>query len=372
MHIGVRVFCCFLMVVILLACGGCRATYTPAPATEWRGVWVSFLDLRELLANTTPTSAAAALDKVMDICVEHRLNTILFHVRSHSDAWYASSLFPASAVAAPLLAAGFDPLAYAVQAAHRRGLAIHAWINPYRIGPDPANAVTDAHFQKDGIWYYDPTDSRARQVILTGVREILEGYAVDGIHFDDYFYPTNMAAEGEDFENIPADTEPALWRQTHVNALISAVYGLVHTYPEKVFGISPAGTPTACADGYADIATWMTTAGYIDYICPQIYFGFQHETKAFDTLLTRWATMPRRQEVALYIGLALYKVGIRDDTYAGSGRGEWAQHYDIIARQVIALREKTMVGGFALFRYAHLTEDTAALRQERQALAACI
>lgn len=361
----------------MVFCCGCRPGNHTSPGdkttpdtTEMRGVWVSYLDLQTLLAGTDPTTAVTALDTIMDTCLEQGLNTVFFHVRSHSDAWYASALFPAAAEVASLLSGGFDPLAYAIDAAHQRGLSLHAWVNPYRIGTDPNRAVTqeEAIFQKDGVWYYNPAHPEAQQTILAGVREILDNYPVDGIHFDDYFYPAGMAAEGEAFENIQGDA--TLWRQTQVNTLICAVYGLVHN-SGRLFGVSPAGTPAACAAGYADVATWMTVPGYIDYICPQIYFGFQHETKAFDGLLAAWAAIPRREGVRLYVGLALYKAGMEDDPYAGTGRQEWAQHHDILARQVQALRAGG-ADGFALFRYSHLTENTPALQQERQALAACL
>ncbi len=361
----------------MVLCGGCRPGNTPSPSEnatpstgEMRGVWVSYLDLQALLADTDPSTAMTALDTLMDTCLRQGLNTVFFHVRSHSDAWYASGLFPAAAEAASLLSGGFDPLAYAIDAAHRRGLSLHAWVNPYRIGTDPTRAVTseEARFQKDGVWYYDPAHPEAQQAIVAGVREILDNYQVDGIHFDDYFYPAGMAAEGEAFEDIQGDA--ALWRQTQVNTLICAVYGLVHNR-DCLFGVSPAGTPAACTAGYADVATWMTVPGYIDYICPQIYFGFQHETKAFGQVLTTWATMSRLETVRLYVGLALYKAGMADDPYAGTGRQEWAQHHDILARQVQALRAGG-ADGFALFRYSHLIEDSAPLRQERQALAVCL
>lgn len=379
----------FRILATLMACilllGGCRGTDSPSslpespvedtdtPAPELRGVWVSFLDLQTLLTGTDPATAASALDGVMDTCRQQGLNTVFFHVRSHSDAWYQSALFSPTQEVAGLLKEGFDPLSYAVEAAHKRGLTLHAWINPYRIGTDPTRAVTkpEATFQKDGVWYYDPAHPAVRQAILAGVREVLDGYEVDGIHFDDYFYPEGMAAEAESFEDVPADTDPAVWRQTQVNALVSAVYGLVHSHGERLFGVSPAGSPAACAGVYADVATWLETPGYIDYLCPQIYFGFQHETHAFDRLLNTWTALPRREGVALYIGLAAYKVGLADDPYAGTGRTEWADSHDVLARQVTCLREGG-AGGFVLFRYQHLTEDTDALGQERQALAACL
>ena len=131
------------------------------------------------------------------------MNAVILHVRANSDAYYKSKIFkPVKSVQA-LIAGGFDPLAYAVQAAHKRGLQLHAWLNPYRIGTDESYAVGDN--AKQDVWfskfsnsqynrrcyYYIPTSTTAQKTILDGVREIVEGYDVDGIHFDDYFYPNN-------------------------------------------------------------------------------------------------------------------------------------------------------------------------------------
>ncbi len=366
--------CILAVLALLVGCAPTPAPLQPAPHTttddEWRGVWVSYLDLQALLADTTPATAATAIDGVMDTCVSAGLNRVLFHARSHSDAWYQSEQFPP---ATPLLSQGFDPLGYAVEAAHKRGLQLHAWINPYRIGPDKSRAVVEeqnALFQKDGSWYYNPASTVVQATIVAGVREIVEGYGVDGIHFDDYFYPAGMAAGGEAFEAIPAGTDVAAWRCAQVNSLLAAVHGLCYR-AGRPFGVSPAGSPTACATGYADVATWLAVPGYIDYLCPQIYFGFRHETKPFDTLLSQWQALPRHDGVALYTGLALYKAGLADDPYAGSGRTEWAEDSHILARQVATLREQGITG-FGLYRYAGLTDTSATVAAARQALLAAI
>jgi len=350
---------------LLLLQAGCRPappdTEQPPdssiPAEELRGVWVSYLDLAPLLADADPATAARALDGVMDTVRDRGLNTVFFHVRSHSDALYPSAVYPAAEVAAPLLAAGFDPLGYAVEAAHQRGLTLHAWINPYRIGEAPPTGDAPTHFQKGDTWYYAPSDPAARRLVLDGVREILDTYAVDGIHFDDYFYPAGMAPEGETFESVPVGGDITAWRQTQVDALISAVYGLSHSRG-RPFGVSPmAAIERNRTEAYADVTRWMAQPGYIDYILPQLYTGFEHQTQPFTHLLDRWIALPRRDGVRLYGGLALYKAGLADDPYAGTGRGEWAEQDDIIARQVTALQERT--DGFALFRYAQLTDPAA-------------
>ena len=353
-----------LLIAVLLL-GGCRSKPSPAPKPEdtptvieeMRGVWVSYLDLDGLLAGASVTDAAARLDTLLDTCKQSGMNTLFFHVRAYSDAYYASAIFPPAESAAGLLAAGFDPLDYAVKAAHERGLTLHAWLNPYRIGKQPTNAVTSGDsdtFQKDGTWYYNPASPDARRAVLDGVREILARYAVDGIHFDDYFYPAGMTAQAEDFESVPDGVAVGDWRRAQVDLLVSGVYGLTRA-AKRLFGVSPSALIGSCRDtAYADVAAWMATAGYVDYVCPQIYFGFDNTAHPFGDTLAAWERLPRREGVALVIGLALYKAGT-DDAYAGDGRAEWCKHDDILARQVTAIRASGVADGFVLFRYAHLT-----------------
>lgn len=330
----------------------------PPLGDSLRGVWVSFLELDPLLRDADPATAAARLDGVMATCKEAGLNTLFFHVRAHGDAYYASSVYPAAEAAAPLLRQGFDPLAYAVEAAHREGLALHAWVNPYRLGDTP----TEDSFAKEGVYYANPGADSARRRVLDGVRELLRGYAVDGIHFDDYFYPAGMAADGEDFEAIPAGENVRQWRQAQVDTLVSAVYSLCRQ-AGRTFGISPmASIERNRTEAFANVSRWMTEPGYVDYLCPQLYTGFLHETSPFPALLERWATHPRRQEVRLYIGLALYKVGLENDPYAGSGGREWATPGDILARQITALHKRA--DGFVLFRQGTLTDPAVQVELE--------
>lgn len=369
----------FLLITILLF-SGCRhsvippesGTDTPTEETtaiplpeEMRGVWLSYLDLEEMLKSTNP---AAALDDAMKTCQQWRLNTVFFHVRANSDAFYNSSVFPAAHAAEDLLAQGFDPLAYAVDCAHKHGIALHAWINPYRIGKDKTAAQLsseDAIFEKNGIWYYNPACEEARRLILDGVRELLQRYHVDGIHFDDYFYPAGLDSTGECFETIPDGFRTDSWRCTQVDTLISGVYSMAHQYG-RVFGVSPIALIDRCrSQSYADVTAWLTQPGYVDYLCPQIYFGFEHSTHPFDATLQEWTALSRRKEVALYVGLALYKAGTDDDPYAGDGRREWAQQNDILSRQITAVRACEHTNGFVLFRYAQLVATDDRLIRER-------
>ena len=328
-------------------------------------MWFAFSDIRALIEGKSVKAAKTALDAAMKQVADFGMNTVMFHVRVNSDAYYDSDLFRPAAAVADLLKAGFDPLTYAIESAHRNGLALHAWINPYRIGADRSFAVCDDVFEYNGRYYYIPTSLTAQSAILDGVREVL-AYDVDGLQFDDYFYPAGgvPATTPADFEqaDYTAYTEQGGtdavgdWRRAHVSAFVRSVYTLVHQETGRVFGISPSGNMTANFEQmYADTALWMARAGYVDYICPQLYFGFENETAPFADMTAQWSAQPRDKSVALYVGLALYKAGIYPDKPAGAGSAEWSEHDDVLARQVAHLRQNKRVGGFMLFRQAHLT-----------------
>lgn len=327
-------------------------------AEEFRGVWVSYMEMNTLLNGQSPDGAKAALDKLMDDCVSYHLNAVVLHVRANSDAYYESSLFPAAAAAAPLLEQGFDPLAYAVQAAHARGLELHAWLNPYRVGANPENKRCDDVFLSGDRTYYIPSSTAAQKLILDGVREIVRRYDVDGIQYDDYFYPPGGVPEdgpadfeAEDFARSGMD-DIARWRRTHVSALVRATNVAVHEREGCVFGVSPAAAIDHDIQKlYADVKEWMGTAGYMDYICPQIYYGFENSANPFDRALDQWLSLPRTDSVKVYVGLALYKAALADDSYAGSGRLEWSQNSDIIKRAATLTRE---VGcGMIVYSYSY-------------------
>lgn len=342
------------------------ATRPTGETQEMRAVWMAFSDLNSLIGNKSVADAKKALDAAMKQIADFGLNTVIFHVRANSDAYYRSDLFKPAKSVKKQIDAGFDPLAYAITAAHQNGLALHAWINPYRIGADASYAACDDTFTYNNRHYYVPTSVEAQALILNGVRELM-AYDIDGVQFDDYFYPAGACDENQaaafEKSGYAAYTEaggtgtPGEWRRANVSALVRSVYSIVHQKKRCVFGISPANDVTKnYSQMYADVRLWMRTSGYVDYICPQIYFGLEHATAAFDKQTDLWCGYPRHASVSLYVGLALYKTGIYTDTYAGaSGKTEWADHTDVMARSVTYLRGTKAAGGFMLFRYAHLT-----------------
>lgn len=317
------------------------------------GVWLSYIELDAAFKNADPAAAAAYLDGVMRACKAHGINTVFFHVRAHSDAYYASSVYVPADSAKALLAAGFDPLAYAVKAAHAQNISLHAWINPYRVGEDSARAVCADIFKVGDKWYYIPSSDTAVRKILDGVREIVCNYAVDGVQYDDYFYPSGMPATAQDFETPPAGVSLAAYRKAAVNRLIAFTCSAVHRRVGCVFGVSPAGNRARTEERlFADTALWLSVTGYIDYLCPQLYSGFDNGILPFCTEADDFAALPRADGVKLYAGLALYKAGLPDG-YAGDGRDEWQKGGDILCRQAAYVKEKGY-DGVAVFRFDHL------------------
>ncbi len=352
--------------------GGTPPSYSgerPSPEEEFRGVWVSYIELNALLKGKTQAQAEAALDGMMENIASYGLNTVFFHVRAMSDAYYPSKLFPPAAAVEALIEGGFDPLAYAVEAAHARGLELHAWINPYRIGVKRENAGCEDIFSVDSggtpCYYYNPASEEAQSLILQGLAEVVDNYPVDGVQFDDYFYPSNAAAVPPD---APAPFEEeayaaytaeggalgvADWRRAQVDVLVAGAYQKAHSREGCVFGVSPDyHVEKNYSSLYADVAAWIAVPGYVDYICPQIYFGFENSAAPFDEAVKQWAGYPRHASVRLYVGLGLYKTGMSPDVYAGQGKDEWAGHDDVMKRSVEFLRGQPEVTGMAFYNYS--------------------
>lgn len=345
----------------------------PAEGQELRGVWLSYIELNALFSGKTVDQAKAVLDEIMDNCVAYHLNTVFFHVRANSDAYYNSALFSPAASVKELIDQGFDPLAYAVSAAHSRGLELHAWVNPYRIGSklEYKAAGIDDYFQAGDRYYYIPSSIEVQTLVLDGLRELTRNYAIDGIQFDDYFYPDSDAIPSDapaEFERADYEAYTAAggrltvdnWRRSHVDSLIAASYTVAHSRPGCVFGVSPSHNYLKTYTRmYADTAKWLSTAGYVDYLCPQIYFGFDHQSSAFDETLDQWLGYKRSNRVQLYVGLGLYKVGIAPDQYAGeAGKNEWAESGDLMKRSVEYAREK-QISGLLFYSYTFFDETTS-------------
>lgn len=349
-------------------------THSAAPSDEVRAVWITYMELQSMLTGKTKSQFRGNIGAAFDNIADLGLNTVFVHVRSHSDAFYDSDLFPWSVYCTGTEGKdpGYDPLGIMVEEAHDRGLSIEAWVNPYRVKStadtskicksSPAYDWLDtdkvAVLSGNGI-FYNPADEDVIDLIVDGVKEIVQNYDVDGIHFDDYFYPTTDASFDKDYYDDYRDDGGSMglaaWRRDNVNRMIKRVYKAIKSADSGCrFGISPAGNMTNNYDSlYCDVYTWVQNKGYIDYICPQIYFGFQNGSMPYLDVLESYDEMISVSSVELIPGLAAYKIG-KKDTYAGDGAKEWTKSTDILARQVEAARDASRYGGFAVYSYSAL------------------
>lgn len=348
---------------------------TPESDEEMRGVWVSYMELS--MENESSKTQKAFEDKFTEIaqkCRESGFNTLIVQVRPFCDALYKSSYFPWSHILTGTQGENpqYDALQIMCDICKENNLKIHAWINPYRVSSNetpkklsdnnPYIKNSEIGIKTDNGIFLDPSNETAQQLISDGVKEIAENYDVDGIQFDDYFYPT----EDESFdkkqyeayiEKYGKENSMSLdnWRMQNVNTLICKVYRTIKSVDSSVeFGISPQGNIGNNEGLYADVKSWCTCKGFADYICPQIYFSLENPALTFEDCLNSWTSLDFDENVKLYVGLGGYK--------AGNGEYDeetWLLSDSILADEYDILRNNKSVRGFMLYSYNSLEDDTA-------------
>ena len=360
------------------------------PAGEWRAVWVSYPEWARMDFSSEETFRAGAA-QLLDNCAGLGLNTVLAQVRPFGDALYRSNLYPWSHLCTGVQGQdpGFDPLDVLLQEAHGRGLSVEAWINPYRLRSSaavPPNLAETNLICTHPEWtctvgegvYLNPAEPAAAGYVVQGVAELVQNYAVDGIHFDDYFYPTTD--EGIDAVQFAASgvSSRTIWRRENVTALVQAVHDAVKAQdPTLRFGISPQGNPDNDEDRqYSDVKAWLAAGGdhaVVDYLCPQVYWGegftlSSGSTRfAFENIVPEWLGYPRAADVALYFGLGAYRIGVGDGGADPDAGTRWNTG-EALARQVQFLREQN-AGGWALYRYGSLFDPDRAAAAEAECAA---
>ena len=309
----------FLLVAAVLMLPMCQSEGAKETQEDVIGVWISYGDFDTLgLYNQNENGFRKNADTFLDKVEEYGINTVYFHVRAFRDAVYKSEHFPmASYVWDRSENIDYDPLQVMTELTHEHGMELHAWMNPYR----------NSSFEENIL---DPASKKTRKEILLCVGEVIDNYDVDGIHFDDYFYEE-------------ANTLPESEKKKNVNKMVRAVYEKVHASGRNlVFGISPAGNTSYCAEIGADVETWLTEEGYVDYIVPQIYWTDEHTAPWRDDMFTdtldEWIAL-NKNDAELYIGLAAYKAGLDEEADPG-----WENRNDNLAVQVQQIREKNCDG----------------------------
>lgn len=294
---------------------------------EMRAAWISYLDYGTL-KDRSKSEFTRNVDAMYDRVTAQNLNTVIVHVRAFSDAIYPSQYYGwANFVTSDSNGPDYDPLAIMIEEAHKKGLSFHAWINPYRT--------------VDG-GRVNPASSSAVKKIVNGVEEIVTNYNVDGIHFDDYFYlSTDGTSQDEKMQNV--------------NNMVGQVYAKIKSIkPNVVFGISPAGNIEYAKSIGCDVDTWLSSAGYVDYVCPQLYWSDDYVTKSgastkmFTNTMKQWVSI-NRNNTTMYAGLALYKVGTSLETAWGSDYG-WGNSTSNLYDQYKAAKNSGY-RGYSLYRY---------------------
>lgn len=356
----------------------------PPPAREFRGAWLVTVANKDWPSKPGLSVAEqkAELISLLDRAVQLKLNAIVFQVRPSSDALYASAIEPWSEYLTGTMAKApqpfYDPLAFAIQEAHQRGLELHAWFNPFRaLHPQNKSPVALNHISRthpelvrkygDKIWL-DPGEPVVRQYVLRVVMDVVRRYDVDGVQFDDYFYPypeKDTAGREREFPDGATWQKFGLangflnrddWRRANVNQFIQNVYQSIKALKPRVkFGISPFGiwrpmNPPqirgldAYAKLYADSRLWLAN-GWLDYFAPQLYWAVEPKEQSFPALLNWWVQQnPKGRH--LWPGLNAANVGEK-----------WGP--DEIARQIKVTRSQSGARGEIFYHLRNLTDNRA-------------
>ncbi|GAB2533385.1 glycoside hydrolase family 10 protein [Brachybacterium huguangmaarense] len=332
----------------------------PGSPRQFRALWIASVVNIDFPSRTGLSASAQRREFVawLDLARRLKLNAVISQVRPTADAFWPSPHEPWSRYLTGTQGKdpGYDPLAFQVRAAHARGLEYHAWFNPYRAGMSadpndlvpthPARIHPDWRFAYAGKLYYDPGVPDVRRFVQDAMMDAVTRYDIDAVHFDDYFYPYPVDGrpipDQTTYARFGGGAEIGAWRRGNVDALIREMRDRIRAVkPWVKFGVSPfgiwrnsatdpLGSATSGTQSYdaisADTRAWVKN-GWIDYICPQIYWQIKLPVADYAVLARWWEEVVRDTDVALYIGQAVYKTtsGVFTD------RRELARHLEVNA-----------------------------------------
>ena len=355
-------------------------SYTPKinGGDEMKAIWVSQVDMQPIYRDgNKQRSESDYRDKVntmIENLVRDGFDTIFLQLRPNGDSMYESEYYPTSKYIAGEYGKeiSYDAIKIYLDIASESNLSVHAWINPYRLCSEAElknygkgilvqwlSEGIGKRIDKgsDGLLYLDPSYAEATDLIVNGAKEILDKYDFDGIHIDDYFYPTEFEMDDESEFLSSGYTDKGDFRRANVSRTVKSLYDTTHEFENKVFGVSPAGNIYSLANGwYVDIYNWLKTDGYLDYVIPQLYFGFDNATCPFQRVLKDWFDAVKNDNIKLYIGLSASKCAMGSegiaDVYAGEkGKYEWRDNKDILARSLEAIND-IGADGVCIFAYS--------------------
>ena len=345
--------------------------------TKIYAVWLTYSEIGSFVKNKTESEYRESLEALFENLKENKINTVFYQCRAFCDSFYNSDIFPVSKyITADSNLPAFDPFETFLEMAEKYNISVHCWINPYRISYDaefknlPKNSPARELYKADkntlivcdeGI-FLNPATDEARALVLRGIREILKKYRVDGIHFDDYFYPETKEINDDElykaYKKQGGKLSLSEWRRENVNVLVSSVYSFVKAHNENmIFSISPSADIEKCKNVFfCDVEKWCREEGFVDLIIPQIYYGFENEEMPFGKVFKEWDDLCKTQNVKLLCGLGAYKCG-REDKFAGKGKDEWNENVNILSTQYEQALVSPVWQGFSLFSYSYCFGD---------------
>ena len=356
-----KIIIILLIMLILFA----NIKETSGKKEELKGVFISYIELNNYLKEKSDEEIKNNIKQMIKNTEKLKLNTIFLQVRSQADAIYNSKIYPFSFYINEEEKMPFDILEYFIEESHKKNIKVYAWINPYRIrtnsnidsitqnNPAYQYINSDYIYVNNGI-YFNPSKKEVEDLIVNGVKEVLR-YQVDGVLFDDYFYPDNEI-DYKDYEEYIKNNnyiDKDIYNLNVVNRMIKRVHQECKS-KNVLFGISPDGNiENNYNKNYADVKEWLESEEYIDFIIPQIYYGFYNTSKSYMNVVKEWEKLIKNNKIKYYIALAFYKVG-KVDNYAKNGKNEWLENNNIIMKEIIISRNLKKYDGFVLFRYENL------------------
>lgn len=368
----------------------------PEVEREFRAVWIATVSNIDFPTGKglSADEQKAELRAALELAKRLRLNAVIFQVRPMTDAVYRSEIEPWSEFLTGEMgkAQDFDPLEFLVAEAHKHGILVHAWFNPYRAFHPAAKTMSDKHISKTQpeivrqygrYMWLDPTEPEARRHSINVIKDVVRRYDIDGVHFDDYFYPyaekdtsgssiefpdeknwlaylrTAQEFSNEKLRRIPLKRDD--WRRANVNQFIEAVGREIKKIkPDIVYGISPFGIwqpmPdkgiagfNAYAELYADARKWLQD-GTVDYLAPQLYWETARQGQSFPVLLEWWKSQNTKGR-HVWPGLASYRIGSTPTFTAGE-----------IAAQIEKTRVDNTTRGAIHFSFKSLRNDLGGIQ----------
>jgi uncharacterized lipoprotein YddW (UPF0748 family) len=364
----------FSVILLLIAYCLLPVASTSQTKPEFRGVWVATVENIDWPSrgNYNSDSQKVEFIRLLDMHQRNGMNAMIVQIRPVTDAFYPSQYEPWSEYLTGKQGQPpvpyYDPLEFMIAETHKRGMEFHAWMNPYRaVFNINKSSVADTHITKiHPEWfltygdkkYFDPGIKEAQAYVTNVVQDVVSRYAVDAIHFDDYFYPYRIA--GKEFPDEGSFTKYGNgmnkddWRRSNVDSIIVSLSKVIKKEnPKCQFGISPFGVwrniakdsingsntragQTNYDDLYADIVLWLKN-NWIDYVAPQIYWEFEQKAAPYQTVLDWWSKHSYGKNC--YIGLGIYKAG---------SNAYWKDTTQL-PRQIEALRNMPNIQGMIFF-----------------------